>query len=87
MNVRLRLNFLTVCFILSSAQAHEPLPENFRIRPGGSQGRVNWEPLLVGDGLEGWTRWNRDSRPGAWTREGDTLIGVTQGRQSARISK
>ena len=82
----LRVILLAACIILPTAQAHEPLPEHFRSRPGGSQGRVDWEPLLVGEGLEGWTRWEGDPKPGTWKREGDTLIGVTQGRQLARIT-
>lgn len=86
MIVCLRVIFLAVCFILQTAQAHEPLPENFRSRPGGSQGRVDWEPLLVGEGLEAWTHWEGDQNPGTWKREGDSLIGETQGRQRARIS-
>lgn len=50
-----------------------------RARIGGMKGRIAWESMLQGEGLEGWTP--GDKR--VWSREGDTVIAKAGGQDSA----
>ena len=50
-----------------------------RARIGGMKGRIAWESMLQGEGLEGWTP--GDER--VWSREGDTVIAIAGGRDNA----
>ncbi len=52
---------------------------------GGSQGSIEWETLLHGEGFDGWEvngdPWSDD----AWRREGDTIISEVADSPRARI--
>lgn len=50
-----------------------------RARIGGMKGRITWQAMLQGDGLEGW----RPGDAGVWSREGDAVIANAGGRDSA----
>lgn len=41
-----------------------------RSQLGGIRGKIVWESLLEGDGLDGWTTEEEDG----WTREGNTIV-------------
>ncbi len=62
-------------------------PENDYGRPkiGGSQGSIEWESLLQGEGLDRWeingTPWSSD----VWRRDGDTIIGDAADSPRGRI--
>ncbi len=77
--------FILTYFLLSivSPEAADEQPgseEDYgRSRIGGMTGRIHWESMLTGDGLEGW-------RPGdekVWSREGDTIIARAGGQDAA----
>ena len=68
--------FILTYFLLSivSPEAADEQPgseEDYgRSRIGGMTGRIHWESMLTGDGLEGWKPGNE----AVWSREGDTII-------------
>lgn len=77
--------FILTYFLLSivSPEAADEQPgseEDYgRSRIGGMTGRIHWESMLTGDGLEGW-------RPGdekVWSREDDTIIARAGGQDAA----
>lgn len=51
----------------------------------GSQGRIVWESLLHGDGLDGWEAEGAPWTPTAWSREGDTVIADVGSGGRARL--
>ncbi len=59
-------------FVSLSTAAEEPATENDygRAHIGGMRGHIEWESLLHGDGLDGWTA----GEGGAWSRQGDTIV-------------
>ncbi len=50
-----------------------------RARIGGMKGRITWESMLQGEGLEGWKPGNQ----AVWSREGDTIIAKAGGKDGA----
>lgn len=59
---------LALCAVSVAAQ------NGGREKLGGSQGGIEWESLLQGDGLSGWGENGDPWTPGVWSREGDTII-------------
>lgn len=70
---------LALCAASASAQDYG------RSDLGGSQGAIEWESLLTGDGLDGWAvngdPWTAD----AWSRQGDTIVADVGEGYRARI--
>jgi len=56
-----------------------------RTEIGGSQGAIEWESFLQGEGLDGWDVNDDPWTPGAWSREGDTIIAESGDGNRARI--
>lgn len=50
-----------------------------RARIGGMTGRIMWESMLAGEGLEGWTPGDEK----VWSRDGDAVIANAGGRDNA----
>lgn len=50
-----------------------------RARIGGMKGRITWESMLQGEGLEGWTPGDEK----VWSRDGDAVIAIAGGRDNA----
>ncbi|MDE3259696.1 MAG: DUF1080 domain-containing protein [Gemmatimonadota bacterium] len=50
-----------------------------RARIGGMKGRITWESMLYGEGLEGW----KPGKEAVWSREGDTIIAQAAGKDGA----
>lgn len=50
-----------------------------RARIGGMKGKIKWESMLHGEGLEGWKAGNE----AVWSREGDTIIAQAAGKDGA----
>ena len=48
-------------------------------------GKIVWESLLQGEGLDGWEVNGDPWTPGAWSRDGDTIIADVGGGYRARI--
>ena len=74
----------------ASVYSHDtPGPANNlgREKLGGIKGRIAYESLLQGDGLEGWQAHASPNFPeGAWTRDGDTIIGQVGHDKYGRIT-
>ena len=47
----------------------------------------NWESLLHGKGLDGWTESGSPWTPGTWSREGDTVTGSITGHRRSRLTQ
>jgi hypothetical protein len=67
--------------------ADKPGPDNDygRSNPGGLT--VQWEPLLQGTGLDGWSESGSPWTPGGWARDGDSVIGRIPGQSKSRITQ
>ena len=65
--------------------AHEPGPESDygRSRIGGMRGRIGWEYLLRGKGLDGWAT----EDPKVWSRDGDALVAKAGGVRLSRLAQ
>lgn len=68
---RLFIVMTVVCASTMLSAGYAVCDEDYgRSKIGGMRGAIAWEPLLQGDGLEGWTA----GEEGAWTREGDAVV-------------
>jgi hypothetical protein len=67
-----------------SVAAEKPSAENDygRAQLGG---KIEWESLLQGEGLDGWEVNGDPWTPGAWSREGDTIVADVGDGYRARI--
>jgi hypothetical protein len=77
--VRTALRGLAFCAVFVSGEG------DGRTEIGGSQGAIEWESFLQGEGLDGWDVNDDPWTPGAWSREGDTIIAESGDGNRARI--
>ena len=73
--------------LLAGADAEAPSTTNDygRAQLGGSQGGIQWESMLQGDGLKGWQASEAPFTPSVWRREGDTVIADTGSDNRGRL--
>ena len=88
-----KIPFAVIAFLLlatawpSAGEAPGPGNDYGRDRIGGMKGAIEWESLLHGKGLDGWTESGPPWSPGGWSREGDTVAGNLSGRKKSRITR
>jgi len=76
---------VALVFLALPAAAEEPSAANDygREHIGGMGGHIEWESLLHGDGLDGWTTRDED----VWSREGNTIVVSSGQRRHASLSQ
>ena len=75
------LSFVVLAMSVAAEELHSG-NDYGRATLGGS---IEWESLLDGEGLDGWTVNDDPWTAGAWSREGDTIIADVGGGYRARI--
>jgi hypothetical protein len=85
--IALLLNLVILTTGTSVFADGDPGPRNTygRDRLGGMRGEINWQSLLSGEGLDGWTARRSDNFPDGWSWEGDTVVGQIPRKKYGRI--
>lgn len=90
MRLLIRLIAFVCVALMLAAQVladSDPGPRNNygRDKLGGMKGAIKWEPLLHGDGLDGWRDTLGEQYPDAWKRDGNAIVGHVSGKKYGRL--